>query len=142
LNNGLVPLRYYNHHGSTAILLLFEYTSLDVVEVVYNSLSERRKQRGETLICSSVDLDGDSAPDLAARRGPLFRNIAVRWRSDDLEPETLQGFIAQKDYRQAVELLFVQEKFEEALGYLGGDKIERSDWTLCMTARAYIGQYW
>lgn len=144
LNNGLVPLRQYNHHGSTVTMLLFEYTPLDVVEAVYNSLPERRNQRGETPLCSSVDLDGDSASDLAARRGPLFRNIAVRWRSDDLEPEVLQEFIAQKDYRQAVELLFVQENFEEALGYLSGVKIERSDWSLCMTARAYFGrqQYW
>jgi tetratricopeptide (TPR) repeat protein len=136
LNDSLVPLRHCNDHGSTAILLLFEYAPEDVLEAVYNALPERRKQ-GETLICSSVDLDGDSAPDIAARRTPRIRNIAVRWGGDDLEPGILQEYVAQKDYRQAVELLYVQQRFKEALEYL--DKIERSEWTLCMSARAYFG---
>ncbi len=141
-----MPLRHYNDYSSTAILLLFESAPVDVLETVYNALPKRRKQseRDKVLICSSIDLDGDSALDLAARRDSRFRDIAVRWRSDDLEPEILQEFIAQKDYRQVVELLFVQERFEKALEYLDGDKVERSDWTLCMTARAYFGlqQYW
>lgn len=63
LNNNFVPLRHYDDHGSTAILLLFESAPVDVLEAVYNALPERRKQpeRGEVLTCSSVDIDGDSA---------------------------------------------------------------------------------
>jgi hypothetical protein len=137
LNESLVPLRSFNDHGSTAILSLFEYAPLEVLQAVLESLPKRRQQHGEFLICVSVDLDGDSGPKLAARRGPDFLKIAVAWRNNDRKPEILRHFINEKDYRQAAELLLDQERFKEALGYLG--KLEQNDWTQCMQARAHLG---
>ena len=137
LNDSLVPLRNFNDHGSTAILLLFEKAPLDVLQAVFESQPKRRQQYGEILICVSVDLDGDNGPSLAARRGPDFLKIAVAWRNNDRKPEILEHFINEKDYRQAAELLFDQGRFKEALRYLG--KLERNDWTQCMHARAHLG---
>lgn len=122
LNRSLVslrsPLRYYNHHGCLVILLLFQLSPLNFLAAIYKSRDHRLKHRGEYVICSSIDQDGETASDIALRRGPEFQKIAVSWHEDDLEPAVLQCLIDQKDYRQAAELLFVQGRFEEALVYL------------------------
>ena len=136
LNDSLVPMRYYNEHGSTVILSLVEHVPVEVFQAIFESLPERSQQNGEILICSSIDLDGDTALELAARRGPEFRRIAEAWRDHDLAPEVLQHFINHKDYRQAAEILFVQGRFKEALTYLS--KVERSNWTMCLQARACL----
>ena len=146
LNDGLVPMRYYNGHGSTVILSLVEHVPLEVFRAIFESLPKRSQQNGEILICSSVDLDGDTALELAARRGPEFRKIAEAWRDHDQRPEVLQHFVDHNDYRQAAEIVFVQGRLKEALTYLS--KVERSNWTMCLQARAslalrqYRKAYW
>lgn len=137
LNDRLVPLRTFNDHGSTAILSLFEYAPLEFLQAVLESLPKRRQQHEEMLLCVSIDLDNDNGPSLAARREPDFTKIALAWRKMDRKPETLRHFIDKNDYRQAAELLLDQERFEEALNYLG--KLEQNDWSQCMHARAHLG---
>lgn len=91
LNESLVPLRHYDDHSSTVILSLFQYAPLDLLVAIYHSLADRREQRGDIVICSSVDLDGETAS--AAKRGPAFREIAVCWHEDDLDPALLQSLV-------------------------------------------------
>ena len=62
-----MPLRTFDDHGSTVILILFEYAALEVLEAVLESLPKRRQQHGEILICVLVDLYGDTGPSLAAQ---------------------------------------------------------------------------
>ena len=137
LNDSLVPLRYYDDHGTTAILQLFQSAPLEIMQAILESLPKRRQKRGEVLICSSIDKDGDTGSHLALRRGPEFVNVAEVWREQDMHPEVLQHFIHHKDFRQAAELLLSQQRFEEALIYLG--MTEENDWTRCMCAAAYLG---
>lgn len=67
LNDSNVSLRTFNGHGSTVILLLFEYAHLEVLEAVLESLPNRRQQHGEILICVLVNLNGDTGPSLATQ---------------------------------------------------------------------------
>ena len=131
LNDSFVPMRHYNGHGSAVILSLVEQVPIEVFRAIFESLPKRSQQNGETLICSSVGLNGDTALELAARRGPEGK-IAEAWCDPDQRPEVLQHFVEHNDYRQAAEIVFVQGRFKQALTYLR--KVERSDWTMCLRA--------
>ena len=136
LNDGLVPLRCYDEHGTTLILTLFENAPFEVLQALYESLPRRRQEKGEIIVCSSMDLDGDTGYELGKRRGGDLEKLALQWRQYDLQPEVLQHFVDQKDYRQVAELLYDQDRFQQALEYL--TKVEPSDWTICMRARTLL----
>ncbi|KAL8695824.1 MAG: hypothetical protein Q9201_007949 [Fulgogasparrea decipioides] len=132
----LVPVRSYDDHGSTAVLVCFQYAPQGILQAMLESLPQRH-QRREFPICVSVNRDGDCGLTIAKRRSPDFLRIAEAWRDQDMKPEVLQHFIERKDYRPAAELYLHQRKFNEALECL--DEIKQSDWTSYTRARAYLG---
>jgi hypothetical protein len=46
---------------------LFRCAPLDSFKALYRSLDNRLEQRGDCVICSSVDRDGETASDIAAK---------------------------------------------------------------------------
>ena len=68
-------------HGGTAVLTLFERAPLELIHATFGSLLRRRQRRQtteEVLICSSINMDGDSAIDLAARCSTALRSRKIR----------------------------------------------------------------